>query len=883
MSQSGHRVRGGGSRRPCSVRWGDGGSGPPKVASVVVTSPAAQLEVGSTVLMGLSVRDGKGTVLTGRTVTWNSSAPSVASVDGSGIVTGLSAGSASIMATAEGVSGAATVTVVPVPVFSLFINERTPSVRQGEAAQLTARTLDAVGRLLTGRTITWSSTNATVASVSSTSSGALVTGIGAGTTWILAESEGRKDSVLFRVRSLQAPTVTSSAPATLLPGSAATVTGTNFSADVTGDEVYLNGAKAQVTGATTTSITFTVPAVTSLPCTATGAVPLVVVVNGDSATGSAGLSVATPRQLAVGASLLLTTSAELACNEFPVTGGKYLVTAFNYARLPTTRASFQLVGAAATASMSNQSLRGVADMQPQLPSVGPLAMPAPQDVRMAEAHLAGMELNRQLLQRRGNPQRALLQRRALARQGSAAVSSTARQAFAGVARSVAPVAPPNVGDMVTKRMMHTYGNYNSFDEVRFRVAYVGPKLIIMEDSLNPLFKQMDADYQKMGQEFDVEMFPFLSYFGDPLAVDTLTDNNGHVIALFSKRVNEYVVGGQAGGLLGFVTLCDFFPQTDPDPDYACAPSNEGEHFYAIAPNPGGSAGAWTKDQWLRYVRSTMIHEMKHVVMYAERIARDASFVEDTWLEEATAQQASELWSRWKYGPYDAKQDIAWAQGPACDYASVSASCPDPFEGILHHFGFLYNHYNANESKSILTQSGVQPDAVIYGSSWSFARWLVDNYGTDEKTFLRSLVQQQDDRGVNNVELRSGHPFSELFGWFSLASVADNYPGGTVTDPRATLASWNTRDLFSSMSQFLVSGNPPKPAFPRAWPLNVRTPAFGNFPDVVRNVVSLPGGGFAVWEISGVQTVPQALGIRTLSGTVINSATLPVGMAIVRVQ
>jgi len=54
-----------------------------------------------------------GTVLTGRVVTWTSSNTAAATVNGSGLVTGVATGSATITATSEGKSGASAMTVTP--------------------------------------------------------------------------------------------------------------------------------------------------------------------------------------------------------------------------------------------------------------------------------------------------------------------------------------------------------------------------------------------------------------------------------------------------------------------------------------------------------------------------------------------------------------------------------------------------------------------------------------------------------------------------------------------------------------------------------------------------------------------------------------------------
>jgi hypothetical protein len=843
-----------------------------------VTAPASQLEVGATLQLAAAAKDSKGAALT-RTYSWSSNAPTVASVDANGVVSGVSPGQATITATTDGVTGSVALTVLPIPVAAVLISPRTPSVRQGETTQLSAAVQDAIGRPLNGRVIAWSSQNATVATVSNAG---LVTGVAAGTAFIVASSEGKRDSVALRVRSLQAPTVSTTTPAQWTPGAAVTITGTNFSTVATENEVLLNGTRATVTVATATSLSVTVPAASALPCSATGPVPLAVVVNGDTASATANLRVATQRALAVGEHLLLTSSSDVACNEFSATGGRYLVTAFNSATSSGIRTNFQLVGAAATGT--SQSTMAAISNAPA-PAFGPLrsALPVVNRNALAIGHAAMLAESERMMQRSGGRFRQqLLSRRARARQGDLGVSATARAAFSPASlfgRAAPPVAPPALGDMQWRRMRRSFSDPQSFDSVRVRVVYVGPKLIILEDSANEDFSKMDAEYQKVGTEFDQAMFGLLSNFGDPLAIDSLTDNNARVVAIFSKRVNEYVLSG-GGALLGFVTLCDFLAQSDPDPRNVCASSNEGEYFYAIAPNPNGTRGRYSLDTWKRFARGTMIHELKHVVMFVQRLFLDGSRTEETWLEEATAQVATELWARKLYGNRAQRADLRWLDGPNCDYASVSASCADPVEAIGHPFGFLYGHYAANETKSIINNN----DQVIYGSSWSFARWLTDQYdGGDEETFLRRLVQQPDDAGIQNVVNRTGRQWPELLGLFSMASLADNYPGGTITDPRLRLPSWNTRDVFAGMNASLVFRNPDgttTPAFPRQWPMNVRTPSFGNFPDLVRLVTSLPGGGWVAWDISGTQTAAQVLGVRSLNGSLPPSG---IGMVVLRVQ
>jgi len=84
------------------------------VASVDVAPPSAPVSAGQTVQLAATPKDSSGNPLAGRAVTWASSSASIATVNASGLVTGVAAGSATITATSEGKSGSAGVTVTAV-------------------------------------------------------------------------------------------------------------------------------------------------------------------------------------------------------------------------------------------------------------------------------------------------------------------------------------------------------------------------------------------------------------------------------------------------------------------------------------------------------------------------------------------------------------------------------------------------------------------------------------------------------------------------------------------------------------------------------------------------------------------------------------------------
>ncbi len=848
----------------------------PKVASVTVTLGQAQVEVGLSTFASAQYFDAKQTALSGRTVTYASSAPAVATVDNNGTIIGVTPGPATVTATVEGVSGSASLTVLQASVANVIIEQRVPVVKETESITLTASTLDRVGQVIIGRSVTWSSANPARATVSNAG---VVSGVSPGSTYIRAVSEGKSDSVVIRVKALNAPSISGGAPALLVPGNAATVTGLNFGITPNDNEVYVNGVRATVSAASATSLTFTVPSVAVLPCVPNDAsVPLLVIAHADSATAPRQLRIASTKSLAVGEAAILTNASDLACTEYVGAGGKYLITAFNYATTPQTRVSFALLGAAnsgttITAAQSAQASPALARVAPSdrtLAGTGFQQIP-PYLQRHLANHLALRDREARITASR-TPAREIW-RSQRARNG---------QEMFRAAGPAGPKEPPALNSMSSFRMCPENGTSISFceqyQEVRARVAYVGPKMIIYEDSLAPTAGENDAVYQKIGAEFDRDMYPILLSFGRPLAADTDQQWIGKITAIFTKRVNQF----RGGGILGFVTSCDFFPRTDPNPNNACPSSNEGPYFYALVPDPNNANANQriSAATWERYVRGTLIHEAKHITSVSERYVHDANYAfDEAWVEEATAQQASEMWARLVYGR-PAMSDIRWQDGPACDYAALGGTCADPVEAILHHFNFLYQHYQSNETKSIINDPGASiPDAVIYGSSWSFLRYVTD-LQANEGDFLRSITQVKNDRGVQNIVDHSGRSFSELLGGFSLASLADNYPSATINDPRIKLASWNTRDVFQNMSQFLVTGNPPRQAFPRAFPMNIRAVSYGNFSGVQQQVSSLPGGGWIAWELSGAQSAAQVLSIRTPTG---GPPPANIGLAIVRIQ
>ena len=85
---------------------------PPPVATVEVTPPDATVDVGQATQLSAVLKDADGNTLSGRNLSWMSSSASIASVNQTGLVTGVGDGEATITATSENKSGSTTILVL---------------------------------------------------------------------------------------------------------------------------------------------------------------------------------------------------------------------------------------------------------------------------------------------------------------------------------------------------------------------------------------------------------------------------------------------------------------------------------------------------------------------------------------------------------------------------------------------------------------------------------------------------------------------------------------------------------------------------------------------------------------------------------------------------
>jgi uncharacterized protein YjdB len=186
-----------------TIRAESGGKGgqtvltvvPEPVSWVQITPPGDLVRAGGTTLQLAAIAWAQdGTELKGRPAAWSSSDTAVAVVSASGMLHARAAGSARIRAAVDGKTAEA---LVMVPSLIHRIEVSTDSLRMGDGdeAPVVARALAQDGTPLE-RALTWSSSNSSVASVSAAG---VVHGVGSGTAFISASSEGRSATVPVQV------------------------------------------------------------------------------------------------------------------------------------------------------------------------------------------------------------------------------------------------------------------------------------------------------------------------------------------------------------------------------------------------------------------------------------------------------------------------------------------------------------------------------------------------------------------------------------------------------------------------------------------------------------------------------------------------------------
>jgi hypothetical protein len=181
------------------------------VTSVDIEPRATSLGVGESLPLQATPLDSEVSPLSGRSVTWASSPGAQATVSSTGLVLGVAHGSVTITATSDGKPGSLSLQIDD-PAASVIVSPASDTIGGAIcSAQLTAVLLDTQGHQITGRQVTWTTSDSYIAVVSplnppppyaSASPAATVLAVGAGTATVTASTGLQSGSATVTVAAL---------------------------------------------------------------------------------------------------------------------------------------------------------------------------------------------------------------------------------------------------------------------------------------------------------------------------------------------------------------------------------------------------------------------------------------------------------------------------------------------------------------------------------------------------------------------------------------------------------------------------------------------------------------------------------------------------------
>ena len=142
-----------------------------------------------------TVLDQMGQTMTGLTIGWSSTEPSVASVNGAGLVVAEGNGTTTIVASVNGLRDTASVTVAQA-VVDIGVSAASDTLVVGDTLRFEAQATDRNGYGIDSTVFTWSTGDTSVAAVNQQG---LVSGVAPGDTDISAEANGLSGHVSLRV------------------------------------------------------------------------------------------------------------------------------------------------------------------------------------------------------------------------------------------------------------------------------------------------------------------------------------------------------------------------------------------------------------------------------------------------------------------------------------------------------------------------------------------------------------------------------------------------------------------------------------------------------------------------------------------------------------
>ena len=757
------------------------------VSSVAVTPDTASLgALGDTVRLSAEAFDANGHAVAGAEFSWESSDEGVATVDGSGLVTAVGNGQATITAAVGDALGQSAITVAanraPMAVDSIPPHVVVP---RGEASvDVTPYFSDPDGDALSYAA---ASSAPEVAAAAVSGAEVTVTGVSAGTATITvtaSDPDGLSAQQAFQATVRQAGfSITAVEPTVLIEGDEATITGSGFSSTITNNLVTIDGLPARVVSASRTNLVIGVPVA---DCRPPRRAELRVSVGSRSDSLTVGVAPLAQEDMALPQYSYIHTRAGDGCVHLPgsASGGEYLIGVVSTSERPASLTSVTLngtpgdltvAGTAATASASARAelrrmpARPLADNPSQPAAPAPRVPDSPFLVRDDSLRVRRASANNEVMARNA----AWLRELGRASPPAPGADGQHRGLEAGDTTSVYEPSSNNWGCSAGGRRI---------DAV---VRLVGSHTIWLEDLDNPSGTFSNSELVDLDALYAAHIASVLDdYFGGLSDVD----GNGRILILMTQEVNR----SQGAG--GYVFLPDLWP-TD-----RCAASNRAEILYGWVPDPDGVVGpATSKERVFADYPSLIAHEAAHIAQHRARALGNAG-EKKSWELEGGAVLAEQLVAYRLFG-HASGQNLGyaefsagahWQSGWFWDMARFFGWDPDKSGGRVPHAPEQCTWIGRPREGN----SGPcrHPQTAVYGVPSMVFRYALDRWGGaypgGEEALMRRLTQSPT-QGFASLRDVSAWRTEAILADFYITLWLDLQPGLHARG----MTSWNLHDIF----------------------------------------------------------------------------------------
>jgi len=369
---------------------------------------------------------------------------------------------------------------------------------------------------------------------------------------------------------------------------------------------------------------------------------------------------------------------------------------------------------------------------------------------------------------------------------------------------VSAASVPAVGDVMNVKVPD--GNSDNlcdnFFQTQARVASVSRRAILAVDTLDglpsTLFTPQVMD--SITKEFDDITYPTdSSYYHNPTDVN----GDGHIILLFSGRVNQLTPPNTPGGFVGgFFFAGDFFPPIDQGggPGSFCLQSNQEEIFYLLSPDPTGRFGnVRTASSVRQGTRGTIAHEFQHMINAGNRFLNpQVNSFESTWLDEALAHFAEDAVGRVVRGFGDL-QTLTFADVLPCN---TPCSQANDFNAFFFQNLARLTYWMDEPDKYSPFSKQADTSLAVRGAAWSIVRYAADNYSNANPRALTRVLATGPDTGVKNFAAATKTPIDTLVKSWLVTNYSDHLNIAGL-DAKYQYRSYNMRSVMPPVAKSVL--------------------------------------------------------------------------------